>query len=92
MRNTEEKCSRGKGRLAMTSSRDRLMDLNKFYEILERIQQKVEMFESLRGAIHICIMGEGFSSFPTLYGHPLDKNEQKLLDNDQSRTSKYEKL
>ena len=58
----------------------------------ERIQQKVEMFESLRGAIHICIMGEGFSSFPTLYGHPLDKNEQKLLDNDQSRTSKYEKL
>lgn len=55
----------------------------------ERIQQKIEMFESLRGGIHICIMGEGFSSFPTLYGHPLDKNEQKLLDNDQSRTSKF---
>jgi len=53
----------------------------------ERIQQKVEFFESLRGAVHICIMGEGFSSFPSLYGHPLDKNEQKLLDNDQSRTN-----
>jgi len=56
----------------------------------EQIQEKVEMFESLRGAVHICIMGEGFSSFPTLYGHPLDKNEQKLLDSDESRTSKYQ--
>jgi hypothetical protein len=55
----------------------------------ERLQQKIEMFESLRGTVHIVIMGEGFSAFPSLYGHPLDINEQKLLENDESRTSKY---
>ena len=54
----------------------------------DKIQEKVEMFESLRGSVHICIMGEGFSSLSTLYGHPLDKNEEKLLDDDKSRTSK----
>lgn len=54
----------------------------------ESIQEKVDMFESLRGAVHIVVMGEGFSAFPSLYNHPLDKNEQKLLDSDESRTSK----
>jgi len=54
----------------------------------ESIQEKVDMFESLRGAVHIVVMGEGFSAFPTLYNHPLDNNEQKLLDSDESRTSK----
>ena len=54
----------------------------------DKIQEKVEMFESLRGSVHICIMGEGFSSLSTLYGHPLDKNEEKLLNDDKSRTSK----
>mmetsp|Transcript_15016 Transcript_15016/g.28260 ORF Transcript_15016/g.28260 Transcript_15016/m.28260 type:complete len:1413 (+) Transcript_15016:145-4383(+) len=53
----------------------------------ERLQQKIEMFEALRGTVHIVIMGEGFSAFPSLYGHPLDINEQKLLENDESRTS-----
>ena len=55
----------------------------------ESIQEKVDMFEALRGAVHIVVMGEGFSAFPSLYNHPLDKNEQKLLDSDESRTSKY---
>jgi hypothetical protein len=58
----------------------------------ERLQQKIEMFEALRGTVHIVIMGEGFSAFPSLYGHPLDLNEQKLLENDESRTSKYRVL
>jgi hypothetical protein len=54
----------------------------------ESIQVKVDMFESLRGAVHIVVMGEGFSAFPSLYDHPLDKNEKILFDSDESRTSK----
>jgi len=53
----------------------------------DRIQEKVEMFESLRGGAHIVIMGEGFSSLPSLYGHKIGKIEEKLLDSDESRTN-----
>lgn len=53
----------------------------------EELQRLIEMFEQLRGAVHICVMGEGFASFPVLYNHPLTKDEQKLLENDISRTS-----
>jgi hypothetical protein len=53
----------------------------------EIIQEKVEMFEALRGSVHIVVMGEGFSKFPSLYDHPLDQNEERLLDNDESRTN-----
>jgi len=51
------------------------------------MQEKIDMFESLRGAVHICIMGEGFSSFSSLYDHPLSKNEERLLDDDETRTN-----
>jgi len=53
----------------------------------DRMQQKIDMFEALRGAVHICIMGEGFSSFPSLYSHPLSKQEERLLDDDETRTN-----
>ena len=53
----------------------------------EELQRLIDMFESLRGAVHICVMGEGFASFPVLYNHPLTKEEQKLLEDDISRTS-----
>ncbi len=53
----------------------------------EELQRLIDMFESLRGAVHICVMGEGFASFPVLYNHPLSKEEQKLLEDDISRTS-----
>mmetsp|Transcript_21121 Transcript_21121/g.25963 ORF Transcript_21121/g.25963 Transcript_21121/m.25963 type:complete len:1284 (-) Transcript_21121:373-4224(-) len=53
----------------------------------ESFEEKVDMFESLRGAVHICVMGEGFSSFPTLYDHPLSESEERLLENDESRTN-----
>jgi len=53
----------------------------------EELQRLIDMFESLRGAVHICVMGEGFASFPVLYNHALSKEEQKLLEDDISRTS-----
>ena len=55
----------------------------------ERIQKMVDMFEALRGAVHIVVMGEGFSALPSIYDHPLNKSERKLFENDESRTSKF---
>ena len=53
----------------------------------DELQRLIDMFESLRGAVHICVMGEGFANFPVLYNHPLSEEEQKLLEDDISRTS-----
>ena len=53
----------------------------------DRIQAQVETFESLRGAVHIVIMGEGLSSFPSLFDHPLSSRERILAEEDDSRTS-----
>ncbi len=53
----------------------------------EELQRLIDMFEALRGAVHICVMGEGFTSFPVLYNHTLSKDEQQLLEDDVSRTS-----
>ncbi|KAL7553365.1 hypothetical protein ACHAWF_016643 [Thalassiosira exigua] len=53
----------------------------------DELQKLTDMFESLRGAVHICVMGEGFASFPVLYNHSLSKAEEKLLEDDIARTS-----
>jgi len=53
----------------------------------DRIQQHEEMFESLRGAVHICIMGEGFSAVPHLYNQKLTPKLQHYIEEDESRTS-----
>ena len=50
-------------------------------------QNLTDMFESLRGAVHIVVMGEGFASFPVLYNHSLSKAEEKLLEDDIARIS-----
>lgn len=53
----------------------------------DELQKLTDMFESLRGAVHICVMGEGFASFPVLYNHKLSTAEQKLLEDDVARIS-----
>jgi len=50
----------------------------------DALLQLTEMFESLRGAVHICIMGEGFASLPVLYD--VKGGEPKLLEDDAART------
>eukprot|EP00581_Thalassiosira_minuscula_P009722 CAMPEP_0183708464 /NCGR_PEP_ID=MMETSP0737-20130205/4787_1 /TAXON_ID=385413 /ORGANISM="Thalassiosira miniscula, Strain CCMP1093" /LENGTH=1717 /DNA_ID=CAMNT_0025936357 /DNA_START=82 /DNA_END=5235 /DNA_ORIENTATION=- len=52
----------------------------------DELKKLTDMFESLRGAVHICVMGEGFASFPVLYNHTLSKEEEKLLEDDLART------
>jgi hypothetical protein len=52
----------------------------------ERIQLNEETFESLRGAVHIVIMGEGFSAIPKLYGQKLSPKLEELMQQDESRT------
>jgi hypothetical protein len=53
----------------------------------DRIQQHEEMFESLRGAVHICIMGEGFSAVPELYNQKVTPKLLHYIEEDESRTS-----
>lgn len=65
---------------SVSLSPDNLMDPDKIKSI-------ADMFEALRGTVHICIMGEGFSSFSSLYGHNLSESETALQEDDESRTS-----
>ena len=53
----------------------------------ERMQQVEDMFESLRGACHIAIMGEGFSALPRLYNQKLSPKLTELMEQDESRTN-----
>lgn len=53
----------------------------------EKLQQTEEMFESLRGAVHIVIMGEGFGALPTLYDQKLTPKLTEMMEQDESRTS-----
>lgn len=64
---------------AVTLSPEKLQDP-------DELQKLTDMFESLRGAVHICVMGEGFAAFPVLYNHKLSKEEEKLLEDDLART------
>ena len=53
----------------------------------ERIRQNENMFESLRGAVHIVVMGEGFSALPNLYTHKMSSGLDELAREDDSRTN-----
>lgn len=53
----------------------------------EKLKENEEMFESLRGAVHIVVMGEGFAALPDLYGHKLNPKLEDLMREDESRTN-----
>jgi hypothetical protein len=53
----------------------------------DRMKQQEEIFESLRGAAHIVVMGEGFSDVPSLYGQKMNPSLAQLISEDDSRTS-----
>mmetsp|Transcript_36703 Transcript_36703/g.41993 ORF Transcript_36703/g.41993 Transcript_36703/m.41993 type:complete len:1016 (-) Transcript_36703:611-3658(-) len=46
------------------------------------------MFESLRGSVHICIMGEGYASLPNLYGHKMTNGLAEFIREDDLRNNK----
>ena len=53
----------------------------------DQIAQNEERLESLRGAVHIVVMGEGFSAIPDLYGQKLTSKLESLMEQDESRTN-----
>lgn len=77
-----EEAALGQGRFptAVNLSPETMMDP-------EKLQQTEEMFESLRGAVHIVIMGEGFGALPTLYDQKLSPKLTEMMEQDESRTS-----
>jgi hypothetical protein len=53
----------------------------------DKIKLHEEMFESLRGGIHIVIMGEGFSALPSLYGHKMTQGLYEHIKEDETRNN-----
>lgn len=53
----------------------------------EKLQKAEEQFESLRGAVHVVVMGEGFSAIPKLYSQKLSSTLEEAMKQDDSRTN-----
>lgn len=53
----------------------------------DRLKQQEDMFEGLRGAIHIVIMGEGFAALPSLYGHKMTDGLTECIREDDARNN-----
>lgn len=53
----------------------------------EKLQKAEEQFESLRGAVHIVVLGSGFSAIPKLYNQKLTPEIQEAMKQDDSRTN-----
>lgn len=53
----------------------------------EKLQKSEEQFESLRGAVHVVVMGEGFSAIPKLYNQKLSSKLEEAMKQDESRTN-----
>jgi hypothetical protein len=53
----------------------------------DKIKLHEDMFEALRGGIHIVIMGEGFSALPSLYGHKMTQGMYEHIKEDETRNN-----
>ncbi|CAJ1904625.1 unnamed protein product [Cylindrotheca closterium] len=51
----------------------------------DSLAKQIEMLESLRGMAHLCIMGEGYSALPELYGHRMTKRLSACIGEDNAR-------
>jgi hypothetical protein len=51
----------------------------------ETTKAQEEIFESLRGAVHICVMGEGYAALPRIYGHKITKGLAEFIKADEAR-------
>uniref|UniRef100_A0A7S2PP44 Rhodanese domain-containing protein n=1 Tax=Leptocylindrus danicus TaxID=163516 RepID=A0A7S2PP44_9STRA len=51
------------------------------------IKDSMEMFESIRGTIHICILGDGIESIPELYDVPLNDKAKEVAMDDHANTN-----
>jgi hypothetical protein len=77
-----EKTALEQGRIptSVSLTPDQLLDVDK-------IKEQEDMFESLRGSVHICVMGEGYSCLPSLYGHKMTKGLSEFIREDEARTN-----
>ena len=80
-RSEEAASEQGRFPTAVTLSPEAMLDPDRIAEFEERL-------ESLRGAVHIVIMGEGFSAIPTLYKQQkLSPKLEAAMVQDESRTN-----
>jgi hypothetical protein len=59
---------------------DMLLDYNE-------VKRLEDIFEPLRGSVHICVMGEGYSALPDLYGHKMTKGLADFIREDEARVN-----
>jgi len=59
----------------------------KLHNVINMKEEEI-MFESLRGSVHICIMGEGYASLPNLYGHKMTNGLAEFIREDDLRNKK----
>jgi hypothetical protein len=72
--------SQNEGKFPTSVSASSLMDP-------EQLEKLESLFESLRGAVHICVMGEGYRAYPAVYNHQLTRSEMAFATDDDSRTN-----
>jgi len=53
----------------------------------DRMEEQEDFFESLRGAAHIVVMGEGFSAVQNLYSQKVNPSLIQLIEEDNSRVN-----
>jgi hypothetical protein len=53
----------------------------------DRLKDQEDMFESLRGTVHICIMGEGYSALQRLFGHKMTNGLAEFIKEDEARNN-----
>mmetsp|Transcript_13278 Transcript_13278/g.19526 ORF Transcript_13278/g.19526 Transcript_13278/m.19526 type:complete len:1125 (-) Transcript_13278:1010-4384(-) len=77
-----EETAREQGRFptALSLSPEALLDP-------DRMKEQEDFFESLRGAAHIVVMGEGFSAVQHLYGQKMNPSLLQLTEEDNSRVN-----
>ncbi|KAL3945601.1 MAG: hypothetical protein SGBAC_000341 [Bacillariaceae sp.] len=51
----------------------------------DSLTKQIELLESLRGMAHLCIVGEGYSALPELYGHRMTKRLSACIAEDDAR-------
>lgn len=79
-RSDEARTSQGQFPTAVSLGPSVLMDP-------EELEKQEELFESLRGAAHVCVMGEGFSAVPDLYDQEMSDQLSNLAEQDEACTN-----
>lgn len=79
-RREEAALEQGRFPTSVNLSPEKLLDMNE-------VKLQEDVFEALRGSVHICVMGEGYAALPDLYGHKMTKGLADFIRDDEARVN-----